>query len=257
MKSRSFVSQRAQHPLASTFGAMNSHVLSRKGSISPTKQKSQYHSPAVLRQCFEESSEDGISDLDAALALLSNAPYPRYDFQNKDGNTPVMVLLHHKKDVEAAQLYFATTVVLHDLSNNKGERLVHLVARRGVIRILHDLQEKGADMKTVTKEGYSALHIAVQENYAAIAEWLLNTVGISSTLQDNHGKTASDYAFSYSMKQLFSPLPMTPEGADIENDMQPHEPGPARRRSRSKSFASWEEMVAIAKENGKEEGNFL
>lgn len=86
--------------------------------------------------------------------------------------------------------------------NAEGKTILHMAAENNNFKILRFLYEKGAEITSTDKEGWTVLHSAVaglseeSEGWELIS-WLLDH-GVDVNSKDNNGKTARDFLEEYS-----------------------------------------------------------
>lgn len=68
-----------------------------------------------------------------------------------------------------------------------GFRSVHYAACGGNVEILKILQNKLYDMRSVTSQGYSALHFAVKYSHEPAVRWLIEEVELDAALPPGRG----------------------------------------------------------------------
>nr|XP_027221882.1 serine/threonine-protein phosphatase 6 regulatory ankyrin repeat subunit C-like [Penaeus vannamei] len=71
--------------------------------------------------------------------------------------------------------------------NDKGFRSVHYAACGGNVEILKILQNKMYNMRSVTSQGYSALHFAVKYSHEPAVRWLIEEVELDAALPPGRG----------------------------------------------------------------------
>ncbi|KAK1721216.1 ankyrin repeat-containing domain protein, partial [Colletotrichum acutatum] len=93
------------------------------------------------------------------------------DAQTRKGQTPLYlsILQGHSS---VAELLVKKGASLQIINTNKRWTALHLAAWTGSLVILEMLIENGADVDAQDRQGYTALHVALQEGHGGIVDYL-------------------------------------------------------------------------------------
>jgi ankyrin repeat protein len=172
-----------------------------------------YENLPVVKVLVEAGAEINARDSDGGTALLYAIGYPEkidayllehgadINLASHDGSTPLMraaekgvfdiarTLIEHGADVKAQMKNGRTAV--HSAAGHKGDDWAEPKQtddRRNQLELISILQEKGADLKSLTEEGQSALFFAAESGYAAMVRLLLDQ-GLDPQSRDRKGDT--------------------------------------------------------------------
>ena len=98
------------------------------------------------------------------------------------GNIPILLML-----IEAgAGLEFTT----------KGDKAtaLHLASFNGHTEVVRELVQAGSNIDAITKDGHTALIIAVVQGHVELTKYLLNETSIRRNVRNKYGLTAYSYA---------------------------------------------------------------
>ncbi|XP_042873337.1 serine/threonine-protein phosphatase 6 regulatory ankyrin repeat subunit B-like [Penaeus japonicus] len=87
-------------------------------------------------------------------------------------------------------------------NNDQGMRAVHYAAQRGDMDMLKELKEKNFDLKALTHDDSTALHRAVLTNHLDAVQWLVSEAGLDVTSVSKEGETALDLAISLNRTEI-------------------------------------------------------